>query len=297
MTSFRFLKPATNSRFITLLLPLLKARFLFPFCFAFSCSVPALAHGPGAEVIKEITEQLAEQGDSVLLYVKRAHIYQDNQHWQEAMADFNKAAQLEPENAEFDLARAQLCYDATEFVRSLDFINLYLLRHENTATASLIAAQSYRALKQYQQAAEFYELALHGHSVQDGTPSPEWYVEYADTLVKTGDKQQALQVLEQGIEQLGAISVFQVEAAELEVYLGLYDAALKRIDQLLSQSQRKDIWLSRRADILSSAGREKEAQQTYEQAYAALQNLPERLQNLQVSRELENTLLARIDSQ
>ncbi|MCG6938244.1 MAG: tetratricopeptide repeat protein [Gammaproteobacteria bacterium] len=241
-----------------------------------------------------ITAQLEEQGDSPQLYAKRARIYQDNQHWQEAMSDFNKAAELDPDNVDYDLDRASLCYDAGEYQRSLDFVDLYLLRREGTAEALLIKAQSYLALEDYQRAAKSYESAL---SDAAGQFSPEYYVEFADTLTKTGDKRKALQVLQQGINQIGAISVFQVKAAELEVDLKLYDSALKRIDQILGQSQRKDIWLSRRADILASAGRDKEAQQVYQQAYSALQQLPQRLQNLQVSRELETALLARIDSQ
>jgi hypothetical protein len=52
------------------------------------------------------------------------------------------------------------------------------------------------------------------------------------------DKQNALSVLHQGIDQLGPLSVFQIKAAELEVDLELYDSALDRIDQLFLLGQR-----------------------------------------------------------
>ena len=126
---------------------------------------------------------------------------------------------------------------------------------------------------------------------------PEWYIEFADTWLLAGEKQNALQVLREGIVHLGALGVFELKAAELEVDLGMYDAALARIDQLLSQAQRKDFWLTRRADILLKAGRDEEAQQTYEQAYEALQGLPPRLQNLPVSIELANRLQQQISQQ
>lgn len=296
MSSYRVIKPGIASTAFNLLQPVRKARLL-TIVLTISCSLPVLAHGPGHEEIRQITAQLAEQGDSAQLYAKRAHILQDNQHWLEAMSDLDKAAELDPENVDYDLDRAYLSYSAGEYQRSLDFVNLYILRHDSTAEAVLLKARCYRALNQNHEAAEFYELALSDASTLDGEVPLEWYVEFSDTLTATGDKQKALQVLEQGISQLGAISVFQVKAAELEVDLEIYDSALERIDQLLAQSQRKDIWLTRRADILASAGREKEAQQTYQQAYAALQQLPQRLQNLLVSRELATTLLARIESQ
>ena len=213
------------------------------------------------------------------------------------MSDFNKAAELDPDNGEYDIDRANLSFDAGEYMRSLDYIDLFLLRHEGTLQAYLIKARSLRSMEQYTQAVKYYELALTKAASMDSNQSPEWYVEYADTLSKAGEKEKALKVLKQGISQLGEISVFQVNAAALEVELELYDAALHRIDQLLSKSQRKDIWLARRAEILSTAGRDTEARQTYRQAYAALQSLPPRLQNLPVSRELENTLVAHIPAE
>lgn len=270
---------------------------LFVFCLLMSSLRPALAHGPGLEEIDKLTAQIAESGEASNLYVKRARVYQGNGHWQEAMADFDKAAELDPEYVEYDLDRARLTLEAGEYLRTLDFIDLYLLRHRNTTEALLIRARSYQALEQYQQAAESFEFALADLSTIDGRPSPEWYLEFAETLVLTGDKEKAVTALREGIERLGPISVFQVKAAELEADLGLFDSALKRVDQLLNQSQRKDLWLSRRADILAMAGREDEAQRTYQQAYAALKRLPQRMQNLPVSRELADSLQARITQQ
>jgi tetratricopeptide (TPR) repeat protein len=210
--------------------------------------------------------------------------------WREAMADLEMAARLDAQNPQYDLRRADLAFSAGDFVRALDFIELYLLRHDYSTEAGLIQARAYVALGQVQRAADSYRAALDNLAGFDSRPMPEWYIEFADTLMLDGKAQDALQVLQQGIDRLGALSVFLVKAAELEVELGLYDSALARIDQLLNQAQRKDLWLARRADILSRAGREDEARETYGQAYAALKNLPARLQNLPVSRELADRL-------
>jgi len=260
------------------------------------CSATALAHGPGEERIEEISALLAEQGDQGFLYADRGRVYMDNQHWQEAMEDFNKAALLDPGYVEYDLDRARLAYSAGDYFRALDFINLYLLRHETATEALLIHARSYRELGQYRLAVISYEKALASRSIAGARASPEWYVEFAETLILTGEKDRALQILQQGIERLGTIGVFQVMAVDLEVSLGRYDAALKRIDQLLNQSQRKDLWLARRADILFRAGRREEAEKSYRQAWAALQQLPQRLQNVPASKKLAADLEARIST-
>ena len=259
--------------------------------------LPVAAHGPGLGKIDSITTEIANTGEQAALYAKRARVYQNNHMWQQSMSDFDRAAELDPQNLEYDLDRAQLSFEAGEFLRALDFINLYLLRHDSSNEALLIRARSHRALGQYLQSIESYQLALADLSGFDGSPMPEWYFEFADTWVLAGEKQNALQVLQQGIDQLGEIGVFQLRAVELEVDLGLYDSALARIDQLLAKARRKDLWLTRRADILSKAGREEEAQRTYEQAYAALQGLPPRLQNLSVSIELANRLQQQISQQ
>jgi tetratricopeptide (TPR) repeat protein len=251
---------------------------------------PATAHGPGQHEIIEITGQLASGGARAELYAKRAHIYQNNEMWQEAMADLESAARLDPQNAQYDLERANLAVSAGEYLRALDFIELYKLRHDDNTAAALIRARAYRALGQFQQAEDAYSAALANLPGFDSRPMPEWYIEFADTLLLDDKTHDALQVLQLGIERLGTLSVFQVKAAELEEKLGLYDSALARIDQLLNQAQRKDLWLARRADLLLQAGREAEAQETYGQAYAALKQLPTRLQNLPVSRELADRL-------
>jgi tetratricopeptide (TPR) repeat protein len=265
------------------------------------CSVTALAHGPGEERIEKISALLAKQGDQGFLYAERGHIYMDNQHWQEAMDDFNKAALLDPGYVEYDLDRARLAYSTGNYLRALDFINLFLLRHDNATEdnateALLIQARSYRELGQHRMAVISYEMALATVSIEGARASPEWYVEFAGTLLLTGEKDKALQILQRGIERLGTIGVFQIMAVDLEVSLGRYDAALNRIDQLLNQSQRKDVWLARRADILFQAGRHEEAEKSYQQAWAALQQLPQRLQNVPASKKLAAALQARIST-
>lgn len=267
------------------------------FLAALGSSSPTAAHGPGQHEILEITEQLAAGGDRAELYAKRSRIYQNNEMWEQAMSDLEMAARMDPQNERYDLESAGLLYSAGDYLRALDFIELYLLRHDNSTEAALIQARSYRALGQIPQAVNSYQAALDALPGFEGRPMPEWYIEFADTLLLDGKTDDALQILQQGIEQLGELGVFQVKAAGLEVELGLYDSALARIDQLLNQAQRKDLWLARRADILSRAGREDEARQTYGQAYASLKNLPARLQNLPVSRELAERLQAHIGQQ
>ena len=104
-------------------------------------SLPVAAHGPGLDEINRITTQIDSTGENAALYAKRARVYQNNHMWQEAMFDFDRAAELDWQNLGYDLDRAQLSYEAGEFLRALDFINLYLLRHNTSDKALLIRAR------------------------------------------------------------------------------------------------------------------------------------------------------------
>jgi len=64
-------------------------------------------------------------------------------------------------------------------------------------------------------------------------------------------------------------------AIEVELALQRFDAALRRVDDILSRSQRKETWLARRGEILEQANRATEARAAFMAALAAIDALPE----------------------
>ena len=66
----------------------------------------------------------------------------------------------------------------------------------------------------------------------------------------------------------------QLRALDLEVALRRFDDALARVDLLTSASERRELWLKRRGDILVSAGRHAEARAAYVAAQTAIAALP-----------------------
>jgi predicted negative regulator of RcsB-dependent stress response len=66
----------------------------------------------------------------------------------------------------------------------------------------------------------------------------------------------------------------QLRALDLEISLSRFDDALTRVDLLTSASERRELWLKRRGDILVSAGRQAEARATYVAAQTAIAALP-----------------------
>jgi predicted negative regulator of RcsB-dependent stress response len=66
----------------------------------------------------------------------------------------------------------------------------------------------------------------------------------------------------------------QLRALDLEISLRRFDDALSRVDLLTSTSERRELWLKRRGDILVSAGRQDEARAAYVAAQTAIAALP-----------------------
>jgi predicted Zn-dependent protease len=78
---------------------------------------------------------------------------------------------------------------------------------------------------------------------------------------------------------------------EIETRPGSYDAALARVDQCMAATPRKEFWLARRGDILTTAGRPAEAREACQAVLKAVGALPADRRNTKIVA----SLLARIN--
>ncbi|MEO8444212.1 MAG: tetratricopeptide repeat protein, partial [Gammaproteobacteria bacterium] len=127
-------------------------------------------------------------------------------------------------------------------------------------------------------------------------PGPDIVLEHADALLGAGDAHRvpALQVVEGGISRQGPLLTLQLKAADIELSLGQYDAALRRFEQLAAQSPRKERWQLRRGDVLRSAGRPQEARAAYLAAMASIESLPPYLLQMPATRDLRRRVADRL---
>jgi tetratricopeptide (TPR) repeat protein len=105
-------------------------------------------------------------------------------------------------------------------------------------------------------------------------PSPTDVLTCASWLEKRGDKTGAITVLDQGLAKLGVLTGLHQKAIELEVPLGHYESALRRIDALTARFRPSIAYSLQRVDILESAGRFKEAAASCDAALALLDVMP-----------------------
>ena len=86
--------------------------------------------------------------------------------------------------------------------------------------------------------------------------------------------------------RIGPAYTLQSRALELEEAHGFTDAALARLKSIAAQSERKEMWLKRRGDLLTRAGRAGEARAAYAEALVAIAKLPSWLRESAATAEL-----------
>ena len=266
-------------------------------CMVILCLSPVLAHEDPHDGIERITLQIQQDPNNAELYLKRGALHRISSHWNLALADFDRVAQLDPDHETVGFHRGRLLLEAGQFEPARVALDQFVSTHPNHIEGLIVRGRVLRKLGQPLDAVQDYARALS----LARNPTPVLFIERAEALAQAGGEYVgiAVQILDEGIQKLGSLILLQSLAIDLEVKQQYYDAALIRIDQVLTEMSRKEKWLTRRGEVLESAGRPKEARVAYEDALKAIEALPRRLRKVPASQELETylrTLLARDNS-
>jgi len=233
------------------------------------------AHGELLIRISEVTQQIdAATNKSAQLYLERAELYRMDQNWAAAESDYARAEQLAPNLSSIQVCHAGMLSDSGQLEAGCKMFTAVLQRSPRNGDAFIGRARAFAKLGQRRAAIANFRRGLE----LLGEPAAEYYVELAEVLTAEQATNDALEVLKRGIKKLGPLPALETPAIELELKGDNCHGALARIDSLLPQLLRKESWLARRGDILVEAGRQREALKSYEDALAAIKELPWRVQ-------------------
>ncbi|MFQ5652365.1 MAG: tetratricopeptide repeat protein [bacterium] len=250
----------------------------------------AQGHGAIHEQIVEITEQIEKDSTDALLYLKRGELYRYHREWDAALADYERAARLDPELDEIDLGRGKTMYQAGWYDRAKPVLDRFLAKQPGNVEALLTRGRVLTHLGGNLAAAEDFTQAIRHAS----EPTPEVYIERARALSNAGRDHipDAIRGLDEGLARLGQIVTLQLYAIELNLNLGDTDAALQRLELISQQAPRKEKWLFRRGEILRQAGRLQAARDSFVQALDLIASLAPRVRNLKTTAVLEGRIRA-----
>ena len=246
----------------------------------------ASGHGDLHDSIQAATLKIQQAPANSTLFLARAKLYAAHEDPARAYADFDRAEALGADPAAVAPGRAKLHLTTgryAEACRSLDD----LLRHDpRQVEALIIRARARAGLHDAAGSAADYTAAI----MASPHPEPEYYLERAEVLNRTTPPQTdaAIRGLDEGLARLGkGIVTLQLAALNLEIQAGREEAALTRIDAAAASAPRKELWLSRRGDLLAGAGRPAEARQSYQEALKCLAALPPRIRAARTTFDLE----------
>ncbi len=235
--------------------------------------LPVWAH-PDIDIqIAAVTAEIDKGSTGADLFVRRGELHRIHEDWDLAEADFDRAHATDAKLAARDFHVGRMRLDEQQPEAAQELLTRFLRSTPDHFPARIARAQTRTQLERYLAAAKDYDVAL---ASNERLHRPSHYLERARTLLAAGKKQvpRALAGIDEGLERLGPAITLQLEAIELELARKNYDGAIERLDRIAEKANRKETWLTRKAEILETAGRPGEALHCYEQALEKIAGLP-----------------------
>lgn len=262
----------------------------------------AAGHAELQVVIDELDQRIAADPRNADLYLRRGEMHRLHRDWPAALADYERAATLDPSLHEVDLFRGRMYLDAEQPREALAAFDRFLAARPGDVRALVHRAEARVRLGDAEGGAGDYTAAIEGLLREGRSPTPEMFIERSRALAAAGPehREAALRGLEQGIGLLGRPITLELEALELEVALGRTEAALARTERLAQTAPAPEPWILRKAEILERAGRADEARVAYRRVLEGLEARPAQRRRSGPLAELESQArasLARLNSE
>ncbi|MEO5895366.1 MAG: tetratricopeptide repeat protein [Vicinamibacterales bacterium] len=234
-------------------------------CAAFPATTSA--HGDLHTQILAATAKITRDPANPALYLERGAVYREHREWARSLADCDRALTLNPQLTDAALCRGLTLAASGRYRAAERVLNSLLTDYPDIVSARIARARTLVALRRPIEADPDYAAAL------SGNPNPDWYLERAHALHQAREPR-AIAVLDEAIAALGPLVTLQDFAVELDLEAKRYDAALARVDLVISRINGAPAWLLRRAQILEQAHRSEDAAQGYLDTIAAITALP-----------------------
>jgi tetratricopeptide (TPR) repeat protein len=244
----------------------------------------AFAHPGKHEQLQRINHSIEQQPNEQALYIQRGYIYSENGEFDSAKADYQQAEELGPP-ALVALNWGILYYRMGDFERATEYFDQYLEQFPKAAHAYEYRARAARDTGNYQQAIA----DLNSYFDLLEAPHPGNYIAAANMLHDMQQTEQALQLLDKGMEKIGLTPQLQRRAIELELERDQVSNAIARQDSLRKPLNANPLWKLQMAELLLQDNRDEEARKMAREAENELLKLrptPARLQQLERAREL-----------
>ena len=163
----------------------------------------------------------------------------------------DRARVLFPENESISLQAAQQAFAAGNNDNARSILQEAKLQHPDSPSPYLLEARYFESQGEYQQAAEFYQLAM------DKQPSAGLMNAYAEILQKAGKEGEALALLESGIDTYPDSVQLRLRLALLQQSEGENEKAKANYEQVLDSMPENTVVLNNLAWLYHETGDER----------------------------------------
>ena len=228
------------------------------------------AHGASHEMIGSVSREIASRPDDALLYLRRANLHLEHGDWRACLFDADEVERRQTQDLGTGLVRARALSVGGFFAEAGVALDKFLAAHPGHAAAIMELARVFRARGKKAEAAEEFARAI---SLAP-QPEPDQVFELSALLCATGREADALAAIDRTLKATPGVPSLVECGVKIEIGLGNFDGALRRIAEATSAATIKEPLMARRAAVLAQAGRIVEAIAAWRELRARLAVLP-----------------------
>jgi predicted Zn-dependent protease len=228
------------------------------------------AHGTHSSLMARVDERLAAQPENGGLWFQRAVLQFEHEDHAAAAVDFAKAEKFAPGEYPVLWWQGRVLDEQGKTVEARKAFDDFLAKVPNHHAALASRARVQMKLGAPGQALDDFRAAL----ANCPKAEPDLVVEVATALASYDCTDEAIRVLEAGMQRIGPIPGLQLKLLEVEENAERFDAALARVDGFQKSAIRPEPWMQKRAMIFAKAGRLSQSRGAWSALAAHLKSLP-----------------------
>jgi tetratricopeptide (TPR) repeat protein len=242
----------------------------------------AFAHGDRHELAARITQKLEAHPEDPELLIERSRVFVEVGHWNDAVADLEKARRIAPKATDYPLEFGRL-HAASHDYRNADAEFSKSIEVSQKALGRTYLERAYARIRQdrLQEAIADFEMSMMLIGIH-----PEVVLECSTAYAISGQGEKSIECLQRGLSELGNLPVLQEQLVNRLVENDRLEEALKVLEVMLDSFPRKERLLSRRAEIHLKLKNVQQARKNLEEARACFNRLPEVVRKRPMSRDI-----------
>lgn len=239
--------------------------------------------------IDRLSKRIEANPQNANLYLKRGDLFFQQEQWIKSIRDFEKSIRIENLNNETQVKIALAWYELGQLDFAMEYINRALENNHNHAHALWTKGKLLYKKGDWEKSQTLLKKAIDLNAKK----LPDQFLELVDLLENNESiysLENAITILDEGIEHLGQLMVFQEKKVELFCKMKKFDAAIQIQTEIIIASTRKERAYLKRALLYQQSKNPSLALKDAYSCQQALNKLPGKYRFLRSTQELESVV-------